>query len=97
MVPIILAVVGWFLFALVAFMYWKGNTINARDEVAMELFCLSLILSDEFRELNLGSCHKFKNSFGGETNERERMVIVYRLALSKTPLVRANYANGIQI
>src|SRR5262245_41869331 len=49
MVPIIVAVIGWLLFIIMAVLYWVGNKSNSEESTSLALFSLALLLSDEFR------------------------------------------------
>lgn len=51
-------VIGWLLFAGTALLYYVGNRINARDEAALGMFALAVLLSDSFRNLILEGYEK---------------------------------------
>jgi len=52
MITIVIAVVGWILFAGLGILYWIGNRLNSQESNALALYGIALVLSDEFRTVN---------------------------------------------
>jgi hypothetical protein len=50
---IIVAIIGWLLFVLVAILYYGGNKLNSGETNSLAVYSLALLLSEEFRAANL--------------------------------------------